>query len=385
MKFLLIAGYDASLTNFRLPLMREVMAAGWEVVAAAPAETPRVPAQLAEAGIRFVPVQLARTGLNPLADWRSFRNLRSLCATEKPDVVLSYTIKPVIYGSLAAHAAGVPSVHALITGLGTAFYTEGVKGRLLRGVAESLYRWSLRRCRRVFVQNGEIETLFLERGLAKREQLVQVAGSGVDTEHFAAKPLPSGTRFLYLGRMLRDKGLVELAEAAAELRRTHPEAGCRIVGPADTNPTGIRETDIDGWVSRGWLERFPPCEDVRGHLADCSVYVLPSYHEGMPRSVLEAMSVGRAIITTDTIGCRDTIVVPAGNKRDAHGILEGENGLLVPTRSSRALAIAMQRLASDRGLVQRMGARSRQIAVERFDVRAVNRTLCHGMGIQVGA
>ncbi|MBI5425342.1 MAG: glycosyltransferase family 4 protein [Opitutae bacterium] len=385
MKFLLIAGYDASLTNFRLPLMRAVLAAGWEVVAAAPAETPRVPAQLAEAGIRFVPVHLARTGLNPLADWRSYRNLRRLCAAEKPDIVLSYTIKPVIYGSLAARAAGVPSVHALITGLGTAFYTEGLKGRLLRGVAEALYRRSLRGCGRVFVQNGEIEALFLERRLASRRQLVQVAGSGVDTEHFAPKPLPSGTRFLYLGRMLRDKGLVELAEAAAELRRTHPEAGCRIVGAGDSNPTGIRETDIDGWVSRGWLERFPLCEDVRGHLAECSVYVLPSYHEGMPRSVLEAMSVGRAIITTDTIGCRDTVVVPAGSKRDVHGILQGENGLLVPTRSAHALSIAMQRLASDPELVRRMAIRSRQIAVERFDVRAVNQVLCVGMGIQVRA
>jgi len=384
MKVLVLAGLDYSLVNFRLSLLRDLVAAGCEVVAAAPAETAGLPERLRAEGVRFRPVALARAGLNPWADFRTYRALRALCAEERPDLVLSYTIKPVIYGSLAARAAGVPRIHALITGLGTAFHTPGVKGRLLRAVAEFLYRRALACCTGVFVQNRDIEQLFLSRGLAAQEKLTLVAGSGIDTRHFTPTPVPATVRFLYLGRLLRDKGLAELAEAAAIVRRARPDVIVSLVGPLDQNPTGISAAEVDSWVRDGRVERHEACEDVRPHLAACSVYVLPSYHEGMPRSVLEAMAAGRAIITTDTTGCRETIERWPDARPDSEGVEEGANGLLVQVRSATSLAAAMLRLANSPEKVRSMGAHSRRIAEQCFDVRTVNSLMLSKMNVLPG-
>jgi len=382
MKVLLLAGFDRSLINFRGPLIRELVAAGCVVVAAAPPENPEVAAELAALGARFVPVELARTGLNPWADFRTYRRLRRLLAAERPDVLLSYTIKPVIYGSLAAGAERVPRVVALITGLGTAFHSEGWKGRGLRAVAAQLYRTALRRAHVVVAQNPEIAALFASERLADRAKLRVVRGSGIDLERFTAQPLPPGpVRFLYAGRLLQDKGLRELAAAARELRHRRPDAQCRIIGAPDPNPTGIAREQVEAWQREGIVTYGGHLADVRPELAACSVYVLPSYHEGMPRSVLEAMAVGRAIITTDTIGCRETVRLAPGAQRDHDGILTGENGLLVPVRDARSLAQAMARLADDPALVQRMAARSRALAEDDFDVRRVNVQMLDAMGI----
>lgn len=381
MKVLVFAGLDYSLVNFRLLLLRNLVAAGCEVVAAAPAETVGLPERLRAEGVRFRSVVLARASLNPWADFLTYRALRRVCAEEHPDLVLSYTIKPVVYGSLAASAEGVPRIHALITGLGTAFHSSGIKGWALRAVAEFLYRRALARCTGVFVQNCDIERLFIARRLAPLEKLTLVAGSGVDTCHFLPTPVPDAVRFLFLGRLLRDKGLTELVEAAAIVRRVYPEVAVSIVGALDQNPTGISAAEVCRWVNEGIVERHEACEDVRPHLAACSVFVLPSYHEGMPRSVLEAMASGRAIITTDTTGCRETIERIPGAMPDASGVEEGTNGLLVPVRSAASLAAAMLRLASSPEKVRAMGDRSRRIAERRFDVRAVNELMLSKMGI----
>lgn len=381
MKVLVLAGLDYSLVNFRLSLLRDLVAAGCEVVAAAPAETTGLSERLRAEGVRFRAVALARAGLNPWADFQTYRALRALCVDERPDLVLSYTIKPVIYGSLAARDAGVPRIHALITGLGTAFHTPGAKGWMLRTVAEFLYRRALAGCSGVFVQNGDIERLFVERGLAERGKLTLVSGSGIDTGHFTPSPVPETVRFLYLGRLLRDKGLAELAEAAAVVRLARRDVVVSLVGPLDQNPTGISAAEVESWVTEGVVERHEACDDVRPHLAACSVYVLPSYHEGMPRSVLEAMAAGRAIITTDTTGCRETIERVPGARPDRDGVEEGANGLLVRVRSASSLAAAMLRLAASPEKVRAMGARSRQIAEQRFDVRMVNRLMLERMGV----
>ena len=381
MKVVVIAGFDYSLANFRLALLRDMVAAGCEVVAAAPAETAGLPEMLRAEGVRFRAVALTRTGLNPWADLQAYRSLLALCSEERPDLVLSYTIKPVVYGSLAARGAGVPRIHALITGLGTAFHTPGFKGRVLRAVAEFLYRRALAQCAVVFVQNSDIERLFIARKLVPRDRIKVVPGSGVDIRHFSQAPIPNALRFLYLGRLLRDKGLAELADAALIVRRSRPDAVISIVGPLDQNPTCISAAEIDAWVRDGRLERHEACDDVRPHLAACSVYVLPSYHEGMPRSVLEAMATGRAIITTDTTGCRETIERLPGARPDDAGVETGTNGLLVRVRSSASLAAAMLRMAASPTMVHSMGARSRQIAEQRFDVRTINRVMLSEMRI----
>jgi glycosyltransferase involved in cell wall biosynthesis len=299
-------------------------------------------------------------------------------------VFLGYTIKPVVYGSIAAGAERVSRIVALITGLGTAFHTKGWKGRILRTAATKLYRRAFRHAHVVVAQNPEIAELFVAEGLADRAKVTVVRGSGVDVEWFAPLPVPTGpVRFLYAGRLLRDKGLYELAAAARELRLRGLDATFRLVGATDPNPTGISREQVEAWQAEGLLSYGGHVSDVRPELAACSVFVLPSYHEGMPRSVLEAMAVGRAVITCDTIGCRETIMLPAGAQRDEEGILAGDNGFLVPVCAARALARAMERLVRDPELVRRMGARSRTFAEAEFDVRKVNAQMLAAMGIPV--
>lgn len=379
-KVMVVGGYDRSLLNFRGPLLAALAQAGHDVVAAAPAETSEVPRGLKELGVRFAPVPLARAGLNPVADLGSLLRLRGLFRREDPDVVLSYTIKPVIYGSLAASWEGVPRIYALITGLGAAFHTPGLKGRVLRAVAVKMYRTALARCTRVFVQNQEIAELFIRERIAAKDKIMVVAGSGVDTEHFSAVPPPVGRpTFLLLARMLRDKGVGEYVTAARLLKSEFPAARFLLVGDVDRNPASVRPEELAQWHREGVVEHHPAVGDVRPLLAQCSAYVLPSYHEGMPRSVLEAMATGRPVITTDTIGCRET-VINAG-PTDQQGVRTGDNGLLVPVRRVDPLAAAMRRMLLDDSLRERLGRRGREIAVQQFDVRRINDLMRRAMDL----
>jgi len=381
MKVLVFGGFDLSLLNFRGALLKALVEAGHEVVGAAPAQTVGVPAQLKALGVRFVPVTLARAGMNPLADWQASCALEALFRKEKPDVVLAYTIKPITYGVPAAKRAGVPRIYALITGLGAAFNTGGLKGWVLRTVATRLYRRALRHCVRVIVQNQDIAHFMLEKKvMSDQSRLVVIAGSGIDTGHFGRVAIPEGEPiFLLLARMLRDKGVEEYVSAASSVKKLLPQARFLLAGDTDPNPAAISRDQLDAWNVEGVVEYRSAVSDVRPLLAECSVYVLPSYHEGMPRSVLEAMATGRPVITTDTIGCRE-MVLNAG-PRDANDIRVGDNGLLVPVRRVEPLAAAMLRLASDAGLRGEMGRRGREIVEQHFDVRLINDVMLREMDL----
>lgn len=377
---LVLGGYDQSLINFRGPLLRAMVQAGHDVIAAAPTKTPGVPPRLAAMGVRFVPVALSRAGLNPVTDALTLVRLNMLFNREHPDVVLSYTIKPVIYGSLAASWTRVPRIYALITGLGAAFHTAGIKGRLLRCFAVGMYRVALARCNKVFVQNREIAELFIRESIVAAGKIVVVPGSGVDTRHFTPGSLPSGPPvFLLLARMLRDKGVEEYVAAARLVKKEMPQARFLLVGDTDPNPAAIPESQLKQWNEEGVIEYRSAISDVRPLLSACSAYVLPSYHEGMPRSVLEAMATGRPVITTDTIGCRDT-VFDAGTP-DAAGVKWGRNGALVPVREVRSLAAAMIRLGEDPTLAEKMGQQGRLLVERFFDVNQVNALMLSEMEI----
>lgn len=381
MKIVVVAGLDASLLNFRGPLLRCLVKLGHEVIAAAPRETTGVPEALGRMGVDYEATEFTRAGLNPVADLRALLRLREVLQRRRPDIVLSYTIKPVIYGSLAARMAGVPRIYALVTGLGSAFHASGFKGRLLRGAAMCLYRLAFRACARVLVQNSDIAAMFVREKLVEAEKISVVHGSGVDTEHFSPSPFPDGDPvFLYVGRLLRDKGIAELVSAAGLVQKLCPQVRVRLVGDIDPNPTSFSAEDLKVWQRDGIIEWLGFQQDVRPHLQRCTAVVLPSYHEGLPRSVLEAMAVGRPVITTDTIGCRETIS-RAGNT-DAAGVRVGENGLLVPAKSIEPLAQAMIRLARDSSLCARMGERGRRLALERFDVRQINRQMLVAMDLE---
>lgn len=379
-KVLLVGGLDRSLLNFRGELIRDMVAAGNTVVASAPAEHADVPRAIAELGARYSPITLNRTSLNPFGELAAQRSVRALVEQERPDVILAYTIKPVLHSMTAGQRAGVGARFALITGLGAAFHSPNLKGRLLAFAATIFYRRALRHCTGVFVQNGDIADFLLRKGIVRSvARMTLVRGSGVDVRHYCEQPLAEGSpSFLLLGRLLRDKGVLEFVEAARALRKRMPHARFVLAGDLDPNPASIAASDLEAWRREGVVEYRPFMRDVRPALRECSVFVLPSYHEGMPRSVLEAMASGRAVITTDAIGCRDTIfdLRPA---EPGVPFQVGSNGLLVPVRSAVGLAAAMQRLAEESELARAMGRRGRYLALEHFDVRKVNAAMLRVM------
>jgi glycosyltransferase involved in cell wall biosynthesis len=358
-----------SLINFRGPLLAAMLEAGHEVHALSPPADAPLIAALAAMGVRHHAVPLARTGLNPFRDLISLRALVALFRGLRPDCLFAYTIKPVIYGGIAARWAGVPRFYAMITGLGYTMTGSGPKGRLLAGLARGLYRVALSGAERVFFQNPDDLAVFQASGLLRPDQPVLINGSGVDLDRFAPVALPAEPSFLMIARLLRDKGVVEYVEAARQVKARYPGIGIRLVGWIDNNPAAISKTELDQWVREGVVEYLGYLDDVRPAIAGASIYCLPSYHEGTPRTVLEAMAMGRAVVTTDVPGCRSTV-------------LEGENGFLVPPRDSQALAGAMERFVTEPRLIPAMGEASRRLATERFDVREINRVLLGTMGLQ---
>jgi glycosyltransferase involved in cell wall biosynthesis len=373
MKVIVLGSYAPSLINFRGRLIEEMVSAGHTVVGCAPGSHPGVARALAERGAGYQPVPLRRTGVNPLLDAWSVLRLADLLHRLRPDLLFAYTAKPVIYGAIAARMASVPTVFALISGLGYAFVEgRGMARRLMRELVGALYRASLRHADGVFFQNpDDLEDFRRMAIIGDRQKAIRVNGSGVDTSHYrVSPPTLEPPTFLLIARLLKDKGIFEFVEAARNLRARHPQARFRLLGPLDTNPAAISTRDLESWRAEGVVEYLGAVEDVRPHLAETTAYVLPSsYREGIPRTLLEAMSTGRAIITTDTPGCRETVV-------------PGENGFLVPAGDAGALAAAMERFVLQPDLAVDFGRRSRALAEERFDVRKVNAVMLEAMGLR---
>lgn len=359
MKLIVLATYSKSLMTFRLPLMRSFVARGWEVVAVGPDSEEEWGGRFGAFGIRYRSVFLQRTGLNPFADMRTRRELRRLFLEESPDRLFCSQAKAVVYGVPAAKDAGVAGVYALISGLGSVFRGHGLKNALVRMVLKRGYRRALALADGVFFQNDDDRDVFVGLGLVKPEKVSMIPGSGVDIVRFTPSPLPSGMVFLMVARLLRDKGVLEYLQACRGLRAAYPSCRCLLVGPYDTNPSAIRPGDLAPYIEDGSVEYFGERDDVRPFLARSSVFVLPSYHEGTPMSVLEALSCGRAVITTDAPGCRETVV-------------DGLNGFMIPTRDAASLRAAMERFVLAPGLAQKMGISSRGIAESRFASDIVN-------------
>ncbi len=370
-RFLLIGGLAESLVNFRGSLIATLQAQGVCVHVAAPdmLQANPVRKQLEARGVEVHNIVLQRTGRNPIVDMQTLWGLWRLMRRVRPDYVLSYTIKPVIYGSLAAWMARVPRCFAMITGLGYAFQRQ-VQGGALQFLVRRLYAMALSGVKSVFFQNPDDEVLFRQQGLVvSSARTCVVNGSGVDVVSFSVQPLPIGAvNFLLIARLLGDKGVREFVGAAHQVKAVHPQAQFTVVGWIDSNPDAIKQHELDDWVATETIHFIGHLSDVRPAIAACSVYVLPSYREGTPRTVLEAMAMGRAIITTDAPGCRETV---------AHG----DNGLLVPVKSVDELAQAMCRFIDEPGLAGAMGARSRLIAEAKYDVHKVNAVMLREMGL----
>ena len=361
---LLIGALPRSLINFRGDLLKALVSSGHKVTAMAEDAPPEIVQQLAEMGVAFRPFPVQRNAMNPLGDIKTLLALRKAYSELQPDIVLAYTIKPVIWGGLALRGNRRVRFYALITGLGFAFQEGGLARRLLAALVSGLYKASFARAARVIFQNPDNRDLFIEKRLVPKEKCALVNGSGVDVDGFSVAPLPAdGVVFLTIGRLLGEKGFREYVQAARIVKERYPDAVFRLVGPTDPSPDGIPLVEVQSWQKAGCIEYLGETKDVRPHLHVSSIFVLPSYYlEGIPRTILEALAVGRPILTTDNAGCRETIV-------------SGENGFLVPVRDAQALAERMIWFVEHRQEWQRMAERSRQMAEERFDVHKVNADL----------
>jgi glycosyltransferase involved in cell wall biosynthesis len=353
--------YAPSLIIFRGPLIAAIIGRGHRVFAVAPNMDAETDAALRKMGAEPYEIQFSNQSLNPLPTIRAFFQFRKFLRARRPDALITYTIKPVIIGALAAAAEGVSNVVSLVTGVGYPFGTGNeAKRRAVRVIARQLYRLAFRRTAWVVFQNPDDEMLFRRIGLLRgRQKVGRINGSGVDLDYFTVAPQPSSVSFLMISRLLKHKGLVELAAATRRLKAEHPEVSVHLVGYIDSSPDAITETELQEFIASG-IQFDGRMKDVRPAIRAASVSVLPSYYpEGTPRSLLEGMAMGRAIITTDAPGCRETV-------RDE------VNGLLLPPRDVDALFKAMVRFAKDPGLAVKMGKESRKFAEEKFDVNRVN-------------
>ena len=362
-----------SLYNFRDQLIRALVDQGIKVYALAPDYDSGSRAAVRALGAEPVGISLDRTGMRPLRDLVDMLRLVHVLRRFKPEAIFAYFIKPVTYGCLAAWLAGVPRRYALVPGLGYVFTEDGAspgwRRRLVQRIASLLYRAAFCACQRVFFQNDEDAAHFVANGSLPAEKVVRVNGTGVDLGHFAfVPPVWQPVTFLLMGRLLRQKGICEYVDAARRVKRNHPESRFILLGGLDPNPASLTCPEIEAWVHEGVIEWPGVVDDVRPWIAQASVYVLPSYREGVPRSTQEAMAMGRPVITTDSVGCRETVI-------------DGVNGFLVPVRDADALAAAMLRFIENPALIERMGRESRRLAEARFDVHRINAVMLEAMGL----
>ncbi|MGV7121194.1 glycosyltransferase family 4 protein [Sphingopyxis sp. 550A] len=366
MKISVISNFASSLLNFRGPLLIEMVRRGYEVLAFAPDHDDASRAWLRDNGVVPVDFGLARTGMNPLKDAASLLNLRRLLRLHKPDAILGYYIKPVIYGTIAAWLAGVPRRYTMIEGLGFAFTHGpeiGWRKMLLQRIVSALYRVALRRADSVVFLNPDDRAEFIERGLVSPSQAALLGGIGLDLKEwdYSLPNVHAPITFIMIGRLLGDKGVREYVAAARILRQSRPDTRFLLVGGYDANPAAIPLEEVKDWVEEGLIE-WPGHVPVRDWLSQAGIFVLPSYREGVPRSTQEAMAMGLPIVTTNVPGCRETVE-------------EGRNGFLVPPRDPAALAEAMRYFADHPDAIVPMGAESRKLAEERFDVHKQNQKL----------
>lgn len=358
-KLLYFVTEDWYFCSHRLPLAVAAKSAGYDV-----SLVTHVNAHgevIRKAGIRLIPFDLSRRGMNPLSELAVLARLIKVYRKEKPDILHHVAMKPVLYGSLAARFSGVPCVVNALAGLGYIFTSDAPKARCLRPIVASAFKSLLNRKKtRLILQNDDDRKLFICNHFINAEKTKLIRGSGVDTEVFSLSPEPTGIPVVMLAsRMLLDKGIVEFVEAARQFKGGGIEARFVLVGDTDVhNPSAIPNGQLAFWQSEGLIEWWGRCENMPAVLQQANVVCLPSYREGLPKVLLEAASSGRAIVTTDVPGCREVV-------------RNGENGFLVPLHSVAELADALQKLIGNKTLRHKMGVRGREIVVNEFSIEKV--------------
>ncbi len=359
--------------GFRGSLIQSLAGKGVKVYALASDYDVDSRSEIIRLGAEPVDISMARTGMNPLIDIRDTRRLAKVLRMIAPDVLLCSFIKPVIYGMIAGWLANVPHRVAMIEGLGYVYTDDGIgpnrKKMLLRGIVSALYRFALRRAHRVIFLNLDDLRDFLQWKIVDTNKSTVLGGIGVDLNEWPfVPPVMDPVRFLFVARLLREKGIEQFLEAARRVKKRYPATEFVVLGDLDSNPGGIQAIQVQKWVDAR-VGEWPGYVAVPPWLKRSSVFVLPSYYrEGVPRSTQEAMAMGRPIITTDTPGCRDTVD-------------DGVNGFVVPVRDDKLLADAMMRFIEQPDLIASMGRESRRLAEERFNVHTVNQRLMEILGV----
>ncbi len=357
-RLLFLVTEDWYFCSHRLPLACAARDAGFDVAVAT-----RVTAhgeRIRAAGLRLIPLRLRRSGRNPWRELMAIAEITRLYRAEKPDIVHHVALKPVLYGSLAARIAAIPSVVNALAGMGYVFTSGKLSARLLRPLVTLAFRLLLKRGR-IILQNPDDRAALLKAGVALPEQITLIRGSGVDTAHFTPVPEPDAAVPLVVlpARMLWDKGVGEFVAAAHMLRDEGLAARFMLAGERDPdNPAAIPAAQLEIWRAAGIVEWSGRQEDMARLLAQSHIVCLPSYREGLPKALLEAAASGRAIVATDVPGCREAV---------RHGV----NGLLVPARDAAALADALRRLILDPALRREFGQRGRARAEKEFSVEKI--------------
>jgi len=361
-KILLVANTGWYLYNFRLPLARHLRSIGLEVVFVSPSDA--YVQRLTSEGFRHVGLRLGRQSMNPLRDLDTLLNLFGVYWCERPRAVHHFTIKCVLYGTIAAKLAGVRSVVNAVTGLGSVFSDNRFSLRMLNPFVRVLYRTVLRSRRaQVIFQNPDDLNSFVSAGLVAPEKTTLIRSSGVDTKRFSPRAggpdEPPARIVLFASRILREKGIYEFVEAARLLKSRGYKVTFQVAGEPDQgNPGAVPAATLEAWRKEGAIDFLGHVDGIERVMAQASIVVLPSYREGVPKVLIEAASMGKVIVTADSPGCREVVI-------------DGHNGLLVPPCDATALSVAIQRLLDEPATCREMGLRGRSLAVECFDEKLV--------------
>lgn len=359
-KLLIVVNIASFFMSHRYRVAVAAQADGFEVhVATPPGEAVQ---DIVKAGFIYHEIPLTRSGKNPISEMRTLLALVALFRDVRPDIVHLVTIKPVLYGGLAAKIARVPAVVAAISGLGSAFTGTGFRSRAVLQAVKCLYRLALSHTRvKVIFQNSNDKETLIGLGALSDSNAVLIKGSGVDLSEFRVQELHDGEPVvIFAARLLREKGVAEYVEAAGALKAKGLNAEFWLVGSADKgNPTTVTEDDLEKWRREGNVKLLGHRSDIAQLFAQSSLVVLPSYYgEGLPKVLIEAAACGRAVVTTDHPGCRDAIIA-------------GKTGLLVPVRDATALAHAVEHALSRPDLLRRMGLEARKFAEAEFSIETV--------------
>lgn len=368
MKILISASYGQSLINFRGDLIKAMVKQGHEVICTSVEPEEVMAEQIKQLGALYYRIPGSRTGTGLLENVRTFYHYLIACHLLKPDLCFLYMSKPITLGGLSAILTGVKRIVVFVTGLEVAFYSPGLKNHLVRLVLKTTYRFVHSKSEAVFFMNPDDYKIMLKWRLVRKEQSHLVNGSGVNMEYFTKEELPKEKVICMTARLVWSKGIREYFEAAEIVKSRYPNVRFLLVGGLDENPEALKKKDLEDVVNRGIIEYCGYAADVRFYLKQCSIFVLPSYHEGNGRSIVEAMATGRPIITTMAPGCKETVI-------------EGYNGFLIPIKDGKALANKISLLLEHPELRIKMAENSYRLCREKYEVNKINETFITVLGL----